>query len=87
MGRIIAFNLLFFLLPFGVYVAWLFATRGAANNAGDWTMKTIGWLAVGGAALMVAALVVFVQFTGAPPGSTYVPAQFIDGELVPGRFD
>ena len=76
MGRVIAFNVVFFLLPFGVYLGWLFATRGRIGGAGDWPMKTIGWLAAGGAVLMVVALLIFVHFDGAPPGSTYVPAQY-----------
>lgn len=87
MGRAIAFNLIFFLLPFGIYLAWLMATRGRINGAGDWTTKTIGWLAAGGAILMIAAILIFLQFTGAPAGSQYVPAQYIDGELIPGYFE
>ncbi|MCB1486850.1 MAG: hypothetical protein KDJ86_19540 [Bauldia sp.] len=87
MGRLIAFDVIFFLLPFGIYVGWLFATRGRINDAGDWPMKTIGWLAAGGAAVMIGAMLSFIHFTGAPPGSTYVPAQYIDGELIPGHFE
>lgn len=87
MGRIVAFNLIFFLLPFGVYLIWLLATKGTINNNSDWPLKTIGWLAGGGAILMVGALLIFVQFSGAPPGTTYVPAQYIDGELIPGHFE
>ncbi|MCP4382566.1 MAG: hypothetical protein GY798_14310 [Hyphomicrobiales bacterium] len=87
MGRLLAFNLVFFMLPFGVYAAWLFVKRGAASNAGDWPMKTISWLALVGAVLMLAAIFTFIQFNGAPPGSVYVPAQLIDGELVPGRYE
>jgi len=86
MGRIVAFNLIFFLLPFGVYLGWLMATKGTVSNS-DWPMKTIGWLAGGGAILMIVAILFFVQFVGAPPGSTYVPAQYIDGELIPGHFE
>jgi hypothetical protein len=87
MARIIAFNAIFFLLPFVGYAAWLFATRGSIGNAGDWPVRTIAWLAIGGAVLMAIALVAFIQFAGAPPGSKYVPAQVIDGVLVPGHFE
>ncbi len=87
MARLIAFNAIFFLLPFFGYAAWLFATRGSIRNAGDWPVKTIAWLATGGAILMFAALLVFIQFTGSSPGSHYVPAKVIDGVLVPGHFE
>ena len=87
MPRLIAFNAIFFLLPFGVYAAWLLATRGTVGTASDWPVRTIAYLAIGGAALMVIALVAFTQFTGAPAGSKYVPAQVIDGVLVPGHFE
>lgn len=87
MGRLIAFNLVFFLVPFGIYAAWLFYKRGTVNTVSDWPMKTIAWLALAGAVLMLSAIFAFLQFGGAPPGSTYIPAQIIDGELVPGRYE
>jgi Family of unknown function (DUF6111) len=86
MARLIAFNVIFFLLPFAVYAGWLMATRGSVGRA-DWPIRTIAYLAIGGAALMVGTLVIFTQFAGAPPGSKYVPAQVIDGVLVPGHFE
>ena len=87
MARLVAFNVIFFLLPFGVYAGWLFATRGTIGAANDWPARTIAYLALGGAALMVVGLVAFTHFTGAAPGSKYVPAQVIDGVLVPGHFE
>jgi hypothetical protein len=87
MARLIAFNAIFFLLPFAGYAAWLLATRGRANNAADWQVRRIAWLATGGAVLMIGALLVFIHFTGAPPGSKYVPAEIVDGVLVPGHFE
>ena len=87
MARLVAFNVIFFLLPFAVYAGWLLATRGTVGGASDWPVRTISSLAIGGAALLIIALVAFTQFTGAPAGSTYVPAQVIDGVLVPGHFE
>ena len=87
MARLVAFNAVFFLLPFGVYAAWLLATRGTVGGASDWPIRTITWLAVGGAALLIIAVVAFLQFDAAPPGGHYVPAQVIDGVLVPGLFE
>jgi len=87
MARLVAFNVIFFLLPFGVYAGWLLATRGTVGGASDWPVRTITWLAVGGAVLLIAALVVFTQFDAGAPGGKYVPAEIIDGVLVPGHFE
>ena len=87
MVRLVAFNVIFFILPFGIYAAWLLVTRGTIGGASDWPIRTITWLAMGGAALLIIALVAFTQFTGAPAGSTYVPAKVIDGVLVPAHFE
>jgi hypothetical protein len=88
MARLIAFNAIFFLLPFAVYAGWLAVTRGSAKNPAYWPLKTIGFLAVGGGVLMVAGLLVFIHFSSAPPGASYRPATIgEDGRLVPGRLE
>jgi len=66
MARLVAFNAIFFLLPFGVYAAWLLATRGSVGTAGDWPLRTIAWLAIGGAVLMVVAILAFIHFDTGP---------------------
>ena len=35
--------------------------------------------------LMLGSFLYFAHFTGAPPGSTYVPAHIEDGKFVPGQ--
>jgi hypothetical protein len=87
MPRLIAFNILFFLLPFIIYGAWLFATRGSVRNSSDWPVKTIAWLAITGAVLMLVTIVFFVSFSGGAPGTRYVPAKIENGVLVPGHFE
>ena len=87
MARFIAFNAIFFLLPFAGYAAWLVATRGTAGSAADWPVRTVGYLAIAGAVILVASLVVFTTFSGAPPGSRYKPATIQNGKLVPGHFE
>ena len=87
MARFIAFNAFFFLLPFAGYAAWLVATRGTAGKVADWPIKTVGYLALSGAAVLVASLVVFTSFTGAPPGSHYERAKIENGKIVPGHFE
>lgn len=80
MARLIAFNAIFFLLPFGLYAAWLFATRGTVGSASDWPLRTIAWLAIGGAVLMIAAILVFIQFDAQPTNdcAEIVAAQGLD---------
>jgi hypothetical protein len=47
-------------------------------------MRRLGALLVAALILVVASFVMFAQFSGAPPGSTYVPAHMEDGKFVPG---
>jgi hypothetical protein len=87
MARLLAFDAVFFLVPFVVYAAWLFSTRGNVGGAADWPMRTIGYLAIGGAAVMLLALVVFISFQSGAPGKHYVPAKTENGVIVPGHFE
>ncbi len=88
MTRLVAFDALFFLIPFAVYALWLLITRGSLSNIADWQARTIAWLAAGGAALMVAVLVAFVHLSPPPAGDTYVPPYVDDdGNIVPGHFE
>ncbi len=87
MLRIVAFNALFFGLPFVAYGIWLLSTRGTATRRSDWPARVVGTLAVVGALLMVAALITVIHFTAAAPGQGYRPAQVKDGVLVPGEFE
>jgi hypothetical protein len=87
MARFLAFDAIFFLLPFAVYALWLVATRGSLNNIANWQARTIAVLALGGAVLLIGAIVVFTHFSGAPPGGKYVPAHIEDGKIVPGHFE
>jgi hypothetical protein len=66
MPRVIVFNALFFLLPFGIYGGWLLVTRGNLGTASDWPIRTIAYLAIGGAVLMVAAILAFIHFDTGP---------------------
>ncbi len=88
MTRLVAFDALFFLIPFAVYALWLLITRGSLNNIADWQARTIAWLAAGGAALMIAVLVIFVHLGSGPTDGTYIPAHVDeDGTIVPGHFE
>lgn len=87
MVRLLAFNVAFFVLPFAGYAAWLVLTRGSVGTAEDWPFRTVAYLALAGAVTMIAALIVFISFTGGAPGTRYVPARIENGVIVPGRFE
>jgi len=87
MARFVAFDVVFFLLPFAAYALWLMVTRRTVRNADDWQVRTLGFLALSGALLMVVALVAFVHFDAEAPGGSYVPAHIENGVIVPGHID
>jgi hypothetical protein len=73
-----------FLAPFVVYAAVLMAVRADMRQRSAWTMRRLGALVIAALILVVASFVMFAQFSGTPPGSTYVPAHMEDGKFVPG---
>ena len=87
MARLIAFDAVFFLLPFAIYALWLLATRQSVSQVADWPLRTIAYLAIGGAVLMIGAVLVFISFSSGGPGSKYVPAKMENGVIVPGHFE
>lgn len=74
-----------FLLPFLAYAVFLIATRARVFDAGSWPVGRIASLSIIALLLVVASFVVLAHRSGAPPGSTYVPAHIEDGRLVPGE--
>jgi hypothetical protein len=73
-----------FLTPFGLYAAFLLATRAAVLEPKAWTLPRFASLVIASLVLMAGSFLIFAQFSGAPPGSTYVPAHIEDGRFVPG---
>ncbi len=73
-----------FLIPFGVYVLFLVATRSGLLVPVSWPLHLVARLTVAALVLVIASLVLLAQFSGAPPRSTYVPAHVENGRLVPG---
>jgi hypothetical protein len=84
MIRPILTELALFLAPFALYAVFLWATRAGVMDPSSWSWGTIAWLTIAALALMAGSFVVIAQFSGAPPGSTYVPAHIEDGRFVPG---
>jgi hypothetical protein len=87
MARILAFDVLFFALPFIAYGIWLLSTRGTAMRGSDWPGRVIGLLSLAGIVLMVIALIAVIHFSASPPGVGYHPAELKDGKLVPDKFE
>ncbi len=73
-----------FLTPFVLYAAFLLATRAAVLQSGAWTMPRLAMLVIVSLVLVIGSFLLLAQFSGAPPGATYVPAHIENGKLVPG---
>jgi hypothetical protein len=50
----------------------------------SWPLLRVATLAIVALALVLGSFIYFAHFSGAPPGSTYVPAHMEDGKFVPG---
>lgn len=74
-----------FLIPFIAYALFLVATRAGIFAPESWSLKVVGALTAVALVLLLASLVLLAQRSGAPPGSTYVPAHIENGKLVPGK--
>jgi hypothetical protein len=89
MIRIVIENVLLFLLPTFVYVAYVFLKRrlnsGTAGNVLD--EAPLGWLVGLGAALVIITLVIYGSSPGGSPGQTYHPPVFRDGKIEPGHLE
>lgn len=73
-----------FLIPFAVYALFLVATRSGLAARSSWALKVIGRLLLGSLLLVLISLLLLVQFSGAPPQSTYFPAHLENGKVVRG---
>jgi hypothetical protein len=73
-----------FLIPFVIYAAFLIATRTGVLDPAAWTLRRVAGLVIVSLMLVVGSFLLLAQFSGAPPGSTYVPAHVEDGKFVPG---
>ncbi|HYA06261.1 MAG TPA: DUF6111 family protein [Xanthobacteraceae bacterium] len=73
-----------FLAPFVLYAAFLIATRAGVLQPSAWTMPRVAALVIASLVLVIGSFLLLAQFSGAPPGSTYVPAHIEGGKFVPG---
>jgi hypothetical protein len=84
MIRPIATEIGLFFVPFVLYAAFLLATRAGVLHPDSWTLRRVATLVIVSLVLMGGSFVVLAQFSGASPGSTYVPAHIENGKFVPG---
>jgi hypothetical protein len=74
------------ILPTALWFVWIGATRRASESGATWQDAPWPWLA-GGGIVLAGAILYFVSVHFGEKGGRYVPSQYIDGELVPGRFE
>ena len=51
----------------------------------NWPLPHVLYLLIAAFLLVIGSFIVLAQWTGAPPGSTYIPAHIEDGKFVPGQ--
>jgi hypothetical protein len=84
MIRLFSIEVALFLAPFVAYGLFLWAMRKGVLHPDAWPSQILIGLTAAALVLTAAGFVVVAEFSGAPPGSTYVPAHMEDGHLVPG---
>ena len=86
MIRVIITQVILFALPFIAFVAYRMATRGPTGAAvADMGRFLFALLVLGG--LFVVGGFVYFATVGEEFQGHYVPARYIDGQLIPGRFE
>ncbi len=78
-------EILLFVAPFALYAVFLWATKAGVMHPDSWPISRIAWLLIAALALMLGSFLYFANYSGAPVGSTYVPAHMEDGKFVPGQ--
>ena len=84
MIRPVLTEIVLFLTPFVLYAVFLMATKAGVMDLKSWPVVRVATLAIAALALMLGSFIFFAHFSGAPPGSNYVPAHIEDGKFVPG---
>ena len=84
MIRPVATEVILFLLPFVLFAVFLWTTKSGVMNPQSWPIRHVLSLAIIALLLVVGSFIFFAHFSGAPPGSTYIPAHMENGKFVPG---
>lgn len=88
MVRVVIENVLLFLLPSAMYVAYMLLMRRENSTAGAVVSEApLVWLFVAGALLVAATLIYYATITpGSPAGKAYTPPRMgKDGRIEPGQ--
>ena len=85
MFRPIATEVILFLAPFALYAAFIWATKSHLLDPEHWPVSRIMTLAIIALILVIGSFIYFVNYSGAPVGTTYVPAHIENGKFVPGQ--
>ena len=87
MLRIVIENMLLFLLPTAIYIAYMLLKRRTEGASAATVLDDapLIWLVAAGAALVIITLIVFGSASGGKPGQTYQPPVFRDGRIEPGQ--
>ena len=85
MIRIGLTEIVLFLTPFVLYGVFLYVTRSGVVEVKSWPVTRLVWLSIAAFVLVIGSFVMFAQFSGAPIGTTYIPAHLDEnGKFVPG---
>ena len=93
MIRIVVENLLLFLLPTMVYVAWVLFRHYQSEAGGPLDRQQFMsdapflWLFSAGVILVVLMLVAFESSSGGKPGQHYLPPTLKNGKIEPGHLE
>jgi len=90
MIRIVIENILLFLLPTALYVAFIMLRRRGKSPQSPKQIlddAPLIWLFAVGAVMMIAGLGYFASSTGGKPGQGYKPPVYKDGKIVPGQIE
>jgi hypothetical protein len=85
MIRPILTELAMFIAPFLLYAVFLWAIKADVLHPDSWPLSRVLTLIIVALILMVITFFYFAEYTGAPVGSTYVPAHMENGKFVPGQ--
>jgi Family of unknown function (DUF6111) len=86
MIRIFIENLLLFLAPTLIYLAYVLVRRHLSGGQSEvWNDAPLLWLFVAGVLLMVSTLIIFGSTSGWQPGQAYQPPVYKDGKIEPGH--
>jgi len=73
-----------FLAPFVLYAVFLVLTNAGVLQSKSWAPRRLAGLLIVSLLLVVGSFLALAEFSGAPPGSTYIPAHIDHGKFVPG---